>query len=276
MSSKKSISSEFQPTFNFRDAPSSFIAEAKTLAVNDIRRAVLAWLAQGHPTGVGLLAPTRISRFLADVAAFWSKPVKRARVKTFLPVKTVIVETRDDREACWPDCARKDELLPILRKEKEHKKSIEADIRANEPDLKNTDTLFAEFESWDYKRTKDKRFHKSVSKIEEIERALYNGSRFEKIRRAMLADLLYLAVPTGSVHPNELADGWGLLYVNDSLEVEMVKEADNWECPVENKLHLVQTIALSCVKNVLFANGVDVDAEGKVKLRRPPRRRRGS
>ncbi len=268
------MSSEFQPTFTFSDAAQKFEPAEKSLGTGEIRRAALAWLVKGQPTGIGLLAPTRISRFQADVAAFWSKPVKRGGVKTLQPVKTVIIEVRNDREACWPDCARKDELLPLLRKEKERKRVLETEIRAKEPELQNTDTLFSEFESWDYAKTRDKRYHQSLGKIEEIERSLYNGSRFEKIRRARLADYLYLAVPRGAVHPNELADGWGLLFVDDSFEIELIKEADSWECPVENKLHLVQTIAMSSLKSVLFANGVLVSPENEIKLLPLPRRRR--
>ena len=248
--------------------------DTEVVSFKDMRRAVVGWLLPEEPSGMGLMVPTRISRFQADVAAFWSKSVRQQGRKILYPIKTVIVEIRHDREQCWPDCAAKNELLPMLRVEKEKRRELEAIVRENEPELKLDDNLFPEYESWNYAHSTNKEYHQCGNRINEIERALYNGSRFDKIRQAQLADHLFLAVPAGSVHPHELADGWGLLYVNDNLAVELIKEPAAWNCPMENKLHLVQNISAACLKNMLFTNGINVDKNGKSNFVRPPRRRR--
>ncbi len=275
---------DYQLTFDFNKAEitsSQNVTEKKTLkkelqplSFKDMRRAIVKWLLPEKPSGIGTMVPTRISRFQADVAAFWSKSIKQQGHKILYPVKTVIIEIRHDREQCWPDCAAKNELLPMLRVEKEKRTEIESIIRQEEPELKMDDNLFPEYENWNYSRSSNKEYHKCIEKINEIERALYNGSRFEKIRQAELADYLYLAVPENSVHPHELADSWGLLYIDDNLEIKLIKEPEPWNCPTENKLHLVQNISASCVKSLLFTNGIKVDKNGKSKLIKLPRQRR--
>ena len=250
------------------------LATPAVISFKDIRRAVVGWLLPEEPSGIGLMVPTRISRFQADVAAFWSKSVRQEGRKILYPVKTAIIEIRHDREQCWPDCAAKNELLPMLRIEKARRDELETIIHKNEPELRLDDNLFPEYESWDYARSTNKEYHKCKDRLNEIELALYNGSRFDKIRQAQLADYLYLAVPTGSVHPHELADSWGLLYVSNNFKVQLIKEPDTWNCPMENKLHLVQNISAACLKNMLFTNGINVDKNGNSSFVRLPRRRK--
>lgn len=239
----------------------------------ELRRAAVGWLAAQNPTGLGVMVATRIARFQADVAAFWSRPMKLGDVRTLVPYKTAIVDVRRDRTQCWPDCARQAELLSLLRAEKEKREKLETEIRQKEPGLRRDDSLFADYQLWDYAASENRKYHKCLRDIEELERALYNGSRFERVRQARVADYLYLAVPAGEVHPHELADSWGLLYVNPDLTVTLIKEAENWECPLENKTRLVQNIAAACVESLLFAKGVQLKG-ATPKFVRPPRRRR--
>ncbi len=238
----------------------------------EMKRAILGWLVPQKPSGVALTVPTRISKYCADVAAFWSSPGKK---QIMHPKKTLIVEIRRSREQCWPDCSRQEELLPLLREKKEEKASFETVIRREEPELKETNTLFPEYESWDYKNSKNKKYHRCLRQLEDIEHALYKGSRFEQIRRAHVADYLYLAVPIGTVLPNELADGWGLININQDMTTEVIKEADSWECPEINKLHLIQHIAAACKKSLLFSNGVNELSPGKTSFTPIPKKRRG-
>ena len=245
--------------------------EESMLKPREMKRAILAWLIPQKPSGMALNVPTRVSKYCADIAAFWSSPAKK---RLLAPTKTLIVEIRKSREQCWPDCSRQEELLPLLLGKKEEKASIEAVLRREEPELKDEDTLFPEFESWNYKLTKKRKYHKCLKQLEEIEHALYKGSRFEQIRRAHVADYLYLAVPTGTVQPNELADGWGLININPDMTTKVVKEADKWECPIQNKLHLIQHIAAGCKKSLLFSLGVNELANGKSSFTPIPKKRR--
>jgi hypothetical protein len=258
---------ENQLTFNF-------LSQSKFVQIQplNLKRAVISWLIARKPTGIGVDVPTRISKYKADAAAFWSIPLKKKILK---PERTAIVEIRNNREMCWPDCSEKEKLLPLLRETKELQKKLQFVIREEEPELKDPDTLFDEIEIWSYEKSKNKEYHKCCRQLEEVEHALYRGSRFEQIRRAHVADLLYLAVPENSVHPDELADGWGLLFVNEKLEVSLVKEAENWNCPEANRHHLIQNMAMASTKNMLFAHGINYRPDDSVVFTPVPRRRRG-
>lgn len=235
-----------------------------------LRRAAIAWLLRQNPTGIGVQVPTRFSRFQAEVAAFWSVPGKG---KVLVPIKTVVVETRNDREQCWPDCSKHEDILPLLKEKKEEKRGLEAEIRKSEPELKDTDSLFNEYENWDYEKSKNKKYHKCLKRIEELEHVLYKGSRFEKIRRTHVADFLYLAVPAGTVHSDELADGWGLLNINKDMSVKVLKKAESWECSEKSRFHLVQNIAMTCLRSIMFVHGIHQLADGSLRFIRIPKRR---
>lgn len=245
--------------------------QSNLLKPHNMKRAILGWLLTQKPSGIGIHVPTRVSKYCADVAAFWSSPAKKRLMQ---PKKTVIVEIRRTREHCWPDCSRQEELLPLLIEQKDLRASLEEEIRQNEPELKDTDNLFPEYETWRYSESKNRKYRRCLNQIEKIEHALYQGSRFEQIRRAHVADFLYLAVPEGTVNPKELADGWGLINVKSDLTVTLVKEAETWNCPIPNRLHLAQNIASSSKDALAFSFGVKSGKNGQVYFSPVPRRRR--
>jgi hypothetical protein len=237
----------------------------------NLRQAVLVWLAKQNPTGIGINVPTRFSKFQADVAAFWSYPLKK---KIYSPYKTVTVEIRPGREECWPDFSKQQELLKDLVGLKERKREMEEKIKKDEPEIKDNDVLFNEFDSWRFKDSKNKNYQKCLRDIEKIEHSIYKGSRFEQIRRSHVADNLYIAVPGDVIHPDELADGWGLIFIDENLSVKVVKNPDDKDCTDESRMHLAQTISASASRFVLHSQGVNVSQDGKFFITAPPHRRR--
>lgn len=243
-----------------------------------IRRAALRWLEQtAPPTGVATHVVTRIQRTRADVAAFWSSPVRNdaseGPERILAPSQTAIIQCYAEREECWPDCTRSQAMLPKLKALKAELAEVEAAIRKEEPALRDTNALFDEYAVWRYENSRNRDYHRLRRAISRVERSLYEGTSFERIRSAQLADRLYLAVPAGLVEAAELADGWGLLWVDDELGVRVVVEAQARECLPANRLHLVQNVAAAAKTSELLANGV-ARREGTVILTRPMRRRR--
>ena len=239
------------------------------LTPRKMKQAVLQWLAKQNPSGIATKVATRISKYQVDVAAFWSLPVgNRRRIE-----KTVLVEIRNDRDHCWPDCSNRETLLKKLRELKTNKTSLEEVIEKTEPHLKTSDTLFEEYECWDYEKSQNADYHKCLNNIEELQHSLYKGSRLELIRQSHTADFIYIAFPEGTIHADELIDGIGLLAIKDNLEIEEIKTPDALTCKAENRSHIVQNIAIACRKNSLFANGVNI-AKDKIFITNPPRRRR--
>lgn len=273
---------EEQPTldldFSVRPMHPDEIDARGHLRRQQLQRAVLAWMGEQAVAGMATQVPTRLTRFRAHVAGFWTETVRNPHVdgprRLLVPRQTVIVELRQRRKECWPDATNSSSLLPRYRELKEQRLKLEAGIREHEPELRRTDTLFPEFSDWDYERSRDPVYMETLRELKRVARALYKGTSFEAIRAASLADLLYLAVPAKAVHPYELADGWGLLWVTRDLKVHVAAKAEDQRCQPDNRLHLVQNVAQAASQAVLFANGIRAQAGGKFRFGPVPRRRR--
>lgn len=243
-----------------------------------LQRSVLAWLQrEDPPTGAALRVITRISRLRADAAAFWSRPVRNPHdtgpTQVLEPVRTAIFQCHVERDDCWPDCAKSGTILPQLRALKQELVAVERHIRSEEPNLRRTDTLFEEYAEWRYDDSANRDYPRLRHTIEKMEHSLYHGTMFERIRSAQLADRLYLVVPAGVVNADELADGWGLLWVHDDFRVQVISEAENRECLSSNRLHLIQNIAAAAKQAVLFQSGVR-ELDDRVLLVQRPRSHR--
>ena len=252
-----------QPEIEIPEEP-----EIPQLSRHDLQRASLAWLASLNPTAAAMRVPTRLAKFRAGAAAFWSSP---GRHRLLQPDLTVVVEARLSRNDCWPECSDTDVILPSYRECQANRRSLEESIRKNEPFLLDSDVLFPEIEYWNYEDTENPDYKPCLEKLAEFESALYRGSRFERIRQGEVANELYLAVPEGLIDPDELAEGWGLLYVFPDMHVELIRKAAHYECPQEHMLHLSQNIAASSLRDVLFAHGIYQEADGKIEIDLYPR-----
>jgi hypothetical protein len=243
-----------------------------------LRRAALAWLVSEEADGLAPQVPTRISRFRADAAGVWceaiANPAPVGPRQVLSPSKTVVVECRVGREDCWPDCSNSAELSPRLKELHQRMISLCTSIRADEPNLRHGDALFEEYAEWNYGDTSNMDYHKLRRQIRKLEQALYKGTRFEGIKKSRIADFAYLCVPEGAIEPHELAEGWGLLWVDGKLGIRVVVPAENLQCLVENRLHLAQNIALACRDSVLFSQGIREKKAGCQFVSLPVRRRK--
>lgn len=239
------------------------------LTVHEMRQAALGFLAAQRPVGVAGVVPARFRKYQVAAAAFWTRD--RGKVKEV--VRTAIVEIYDHRDRSFADCADRRSLLEAIRALREKREALEAKIRETEPELADRDDLFSEFRTWHYERSANPEYRKLRRKLEKLQHTLYQGSRLERIRRAAVADVLYLAVPAGLLESDEIALGWGLLYVHRDGRIEVRREPDPQLCDSASRNHLALNIASAAAASVLFSNGVQVDAAGKPRFYRPPRRR---
>lgn len=271
-SAKKSLQKRFrQPNSKKTEHGAGNSTQRRRL----IQRAILAWLYQeAPPRGAGLNVPTRIAKFKADVAAFWSKSVKNpgdsgpARILT--PAKTMLIQCYANREECWGDATNSGSLMPSLNRCKEERTRLEDQIRQEEPELKDPNTLFEEYAVWQYDRTRNKRYHQVQREINRLEHASMKGTRFEQVRSADVADELYLAVPAYLIEADELADGWGLLWVYSDLTIEIRRQAVMRNCEPANRHHLIQNIAASASDALLFRQGIRTPAKGSPYFAKKP------
>ena len=242
----------------------------------ELRRAALKWLLENaKPTAAALDVVTRIAKFHADIAAFWSQPVRNVLdegpTQILRPMRTGIIQCCMTRAECWPDCMRSQELLPKLCQLKEQAHQLEAEIRLREPELRDDASLFEEYAIWRYEDSTNDEYHHCRRAVAKTEHAIYRGSQFERIRQAALADILYLAVPEGLIQPRELADGWGLLWVHDDMSVTIAQQPQVRNCLDANRMHLVQNTAIAAAEATRYVVGLLAHSSGRCSFVKPPR-----
>ena len=165
-------------------------------------------------------------------------------------------------------------MLEELSELREKRTVMEQSIRIEEPDLWVEEELFDEFRTFDYSRSTNKEYHKLCRRINSLQQSLYKGTRMEQLARADVADYLVMAVPENMLSEKEIPDGWGLWYIMPDKSVKVVVNPALQECSSESRLHLVQNIGHAALNCVLFANGVKLKSNNKVRFTRPPRARR--
>lgn len=248
----------------------------KTIAYSDLCAAVLGRLAQRNPSALACQVPVfRKKMIVAAAAAFYDDGTGRRKWNQ--PAETIAVEIFTSREECLPQCGNNQTLLGKLNMLELEKSRMEEHIRREEPELKIVSDLFDDEHNsaFDYRSSKKYPYNEIIAEIERTRHILYKGSRLESIRRAGVADWLYLAVPENMIAPHELAPGWGLWYVDREFNcVEALPAVRQTEVSPEGRNNLALNIAKSAMEQVLFANGVVVTPDNNVKLHIPPKRRR--
>lgn len=233
-------------------------------------QAVLAHLVRQGAMGAALQVPCRQRKFVADVAGYFSCYSKRFNQLE----STVLVEVYSRRSECIPECAGRGAVMDELDSLKDQRAALEEVIRREEPQLRVNDELFEEIRSFDYSRSSNAEYHKVCKRIRSLEQSLYRGTPMELLAKANVSDYMIAAVPENMISIREVPDSWGLWYIREDKSVYEVKEPVRQECTAASRHHLVQNIGHSALSSVLFAHGVKVRADGKVRFTRQPKARR--
>lgn len=240
------------------------------LTHSELQQLALGFLSSLNPDAVAIQVPARFRKYQVTAAGFW-----RGEGRGYRNVeRTAVVVLYERFEHCFSDCADRDARLAAIHALREEKERLEEEIRRTEPELGSTDDLFSEFRQWDYASSRNPGYRKLRRKLEKLLHALHQGSRLEHIRRTGVADLCYLAVPEGLVAPDEIASGWGLVYLGQDRSFRLAREAEQQSIATpEGRQILAQNIAVAASQAVLFASGIDHSRSGRILYRRPPRRK---
>ena len=223
-----------------------------------LRRRALAWLCAlpEPPTGFACEVPVNGHGNRADVAAFWSQ---RARNGLLQPVRCIAVICALTRQECWAAGINGDSLMLELRDLRQKISHMEAEIRREEPQLKES-TLFEEYADWNYGRSGNVAYHEAVRHRHVLEGKLFNGTRSERLLASGALDEVYVAVPEGTLLEGEGIGSCGLLEVPlDAHEPVRLLRAPG-PCPEPpsppRRMQLVQAVAASAAAYVRAGHGV--------------------
>ena len=235
----------------------------RALTPKQLKRAAMAFLASLQPSGSAIDVAAG-GRCHADAAAFWMEKGQITR--------TAIAEIRSGLDDGSADDGRT-EIFDSLKLARMERDVLEQEIRRTEPDLRDSSQLFTEFSDWNYEVSKNPAYRECLQKIRRLERALYQGTRLERLIRSKSASELYLIVPENAVSPDYPLNGCGLVFIKKDLSFELVCPAGQQEnVSKDHQQRLALNIAASNLPDVLFANGIHVSG-GRPKCGPLPRRR---
>ncbi len=224
-----------------------------------LRRTVIQWLIAQHgaPNAIATDVPTGMTADRADVAAIWESTTKTPSGRKLLtPSKSCVVVCALTRRECYAASINPDAIVNELVALRKQLSKLESTIRQEEPELRDSHVLFEEYAEWDYERSQNQEYHDCKKRVNEIETKLFRGTRMERIQHIHAANQLYLAVPEGTIFPDEVMPDWGVLTVSPDHIVTVERIAPNQDAIPEIQAHLAQQIAIAATDYLLAGQGI--------------------
>lgn len=181
-------------------------------------------------------AEVRVPRsgFRADVAAIGRGPAGR----------TAILECKQSRADLLKDAADAAAVRGELDALVARRAELEAMLAVHRPDLRRGDTLFPEFDAWDFPALEHKTYRGVLARIATLQGRLLKGTKFGRMLRYRCADFLYLVVEDDLLAEAEIPAGWGLL-VRRAEDLVLRRRPAALEPEERQRRDLLESIALA-------------------------------
>jgi hypothetical protein len=212
----------------------------ETAAHARLKQLALAW---ARENGFPIAAPeVRLphSGYRVDAAAY--RPAQKGRGSA-----TVVFECKQSRADLLKDAraeaATRRELADLLAR----RDKLEELLATHRPDLRRGESLFPEFDTFDFTAAEHRTYAQVLHDIAKLQRRLLGGVKFDRIFRYRAADLLHLVAEDGIFARDEVPAGWGLLVRRgDTLVLE--RKPVRLEPVAGSRVALLERIALAATK----------------------------
>ncbi len=124
---------------------------------------------------------------------------------------------------------------------------LEELLAVHRPDLRRGESLFAEFDSWDFSGLEHATYRDVLAELATLQARVLKGTRFSKMYRYRCADLLYLVVEEAIFTEAEIPAGWGLL-VRRGEALVLVRPPVALEAAEAQRIALLENIALAATR----------------------------
>lgn len=238
-----------------RNAPSSpgrMRTRNETEIHAQLKRLALAW---AQTNGFPLCAPeVRVPRsgFRADVAGCGRG--MRAR--------TVVFECKQARSDLLKDVHAEGATRTQLSELVARRQALEELLAVHRPDLRRGETLWPEYDSWDFSQLEHQTYRRVLDDIETLQRRIVRGTKFSRMFRYRCADFLYLVVEEGIFAEAEIPAGWGLL-VRRSDQLAVARIPVDLAATPAQRTALLESIAAAGTSQVNRASGISVTSRNR-------------
>ena len=208
---------------------------SETAAHSRLKRLALLW-AQAHGYSASAVE-VRLPRchYRADVAGY--RMDRNGGSPAIFESKQTIVDLR--RDNCRTRATR--ERLEAVHRRRQ---ILERNLRVHYPHLRTNDTLFAEFDSYDFAPIKHRGYARVMRELTALQTRLFDCTKFENLIRYRCANLFYLVLPGELFRESEIPIGWGALTESDGILSLVCKPAWHEVAP-EKQLLFLERVARS-------------------------------
>ena len=211
-------------------------ANGETARHARLKRLALVWAqAQGFSVcGIEVSLPR--CRYRADMAAYRGQRTEIGATAIF-ECKQALCDLR--RDNC--DSELSGRQLEMICKRRQF---LETHLRAHYPSLRNSDSLFPEFDLQSFTAIGHRGYARISRQLGTLQNRLYDCTKFEKLIRYRCANLFFLVVPEEIFRDGEIPVGWGAL-VEPNGALTLVRKPIWYETTEENRIRLLHRIALA-------------------------------
>jgi hypothetical protein len=209
----------------------------ETEAHTRLKRLAALWAqAQGYPAcGMEVTLPR--CRYRVDVAAYRPSRNRSAATTAIFECKQALVDLRRDN-GCAATTMRR------LEKVYDRREALERNLRVHYPALRIADSLFAEFDSHNFKAIEHRGYNQVVRQTRALQNQLFDCTKFETLIRYRCANLFFLVLPDELFREPEIPIGWGAL-IESGGELKLARKPIWHETREQSKLQFLHRIAVA-------------------------------
>ncbi len=193
------------------------VRSGETQKHRELKFLARSWLKERHHCIVATETRIPLSNYRVDVAGY--QPMAKYSAE---PGYTFIVECKQSRADFQKDAGREDSTSQESHHLLKRIASLKSLLAIHLPDCRLHQSLFREYDAYDFSNFRHDTWHALLSRLQQVERRLSHGVKFSKISRYGCANFCFLAVEAKVVKSEkELPLGWGLLErAGDGLEIK--------------------------------------------------------
>jgi hypothetical protein len=220
-----------------------------------LKALALAW---AQTTGFAIAATeVRVpkSGYRADVAAAETALAARHRGGCDAAPRTAVFECKQARADLLKDARREEEAHRRVDALRARLRTLEELIGGHRPDLRRGESLFPEFDAWDFSGLEHRTHRDVVAELASWEERLRGGAKFSRLWRWRAADYFHLVSEAGIFAEAEIPAGWGLL-VRRGDTLELVRKPVWTEPAPDASAAMREAIAVAATRSVRRELGV--------------------